>query len=87
MDKLIVTVAPTGNVPTKEMTPYLPVTPEEIALSVLAGVIKARREGVAAAPLVRDESAETSSCCGSKKPAEKPAPKPAAKSSCCSGGD
>lgn len=31
MEKLIVTVAPTGNVPTKEMNPSLPVTPEEIA--------------------------------------------------------
>jgi 3-keto-5-aminohexanoate cleavage enzyme len=31
MDKLIITVAPTGNMPTKEVNPYLPVTPEEIA--------------------------------------------------------
>jgi 3-keto-5-aminohexanoate cleavage enzyme len=31
MDKLVITVAPTGNVPTKEMTPHLPVTPEEIS--------------------------------------------------------
>jgi 3-keto-5-aminohexanoate cleavage enzyme len=31
MDKLVITVAPTGNVPTKEMNPHLPVTPEEIA--------------------------------------------------------
>lgn len=30
MQKLIITVAPTGNVPTKEMNPSLPVTPEEI---------------------------------------------------------
>jgi 3-keto-5-aminohexanoate cleavage enzyme len=28
---LIITVAPTGNVPTKEMNPHLPTTPEEIA--------------------------------------------------------
>ena len=28
---LIITVAPTGNVPTKEQNPHLPVTPEEIA--------------------------------------------------------
>jgi len=33
MDKLVVTVAVTGNVPTKERTPYVPVTPEEIAQS------------------------------------------------------
>ena len=31
MDSLIITVAPTGNVPTREMTLHLPVTPEEIA--------------------------------------------------------
>ncbi|NPV71632.1 MAG: 3-keto-5-aminohexanoate cleavage protein [Firmicutes bacterium] len=34
MNNLIVTVAPTGNVPTKEKTPHVPVTPEEIARSV-----------------------------------------------------
>lgn len=31
MEKLIVTVAPTGNVPTRETNPLLPVTPDEIA--------------------------------------------------------
>jgi 3-keto-5-aminohexanoate cleavage enzyme len=31
MEKLIITVAPTGSVPTQAMTPYVPVTPEEIA--------------------------------------------------------
>lgn len=31
MNKLIITVAPTGNVPTKEMNPHLPVSSEEIA--------------------------------------------------------
>lgn len=31
MEKLIITVAPTGSVPQKKDTPYLPVTPEEIA--------------------------------------------------------
>ena len=34
MDKLIVTAALTGNVPTKELNPHLPVTPEEIAADV-----------------------------------------------------
>jgi len=63
------------------------VTPEEIALSVLAGVVKARREGVAAPQPVAETSAETSSCCGSKKAEVKPEPKPAIKSSCCGGGD
>jgi 3-keto-5-aminohexanoate cleavage enzyme len=31
MEKLIITVAPTGSVPRKKDTPHLPVTPEEIA--------------------------------------------------------
>lgn len=31
MRKVIITVAPTGNVPTKEDNPYVPVTPDEIA--------------------------------------------------------
>jgi len=31
MEKLIITVAPTGNVPTKEINPHLPITPDEIA--------------------------------------------------------
>jgi 3-keto-5-aminohexanoate cleavage enzyme len=34
MDKLIITVALTGNIPTKEMNPNLPVIPEEIAADV-----------------------------------------------------
>jgi 3-keto-5-aminohexanoate cleavage enzyme len=34
MEKLIITVALTGNVPTKEMNPHLPVTAEEIAADV-----------------------------------------------------
>ena len=33
--KLIITVAPTGNVPTREMNPHLPMTPEEIAESAV----------------------------------------------------
>ena len=33
--KLIITVAPTGSVPTREMTPHVPVTPEEIAETAL----------------------------------------------------
>lgn len=31
MEKLIITVAPTGSVPRKKHTPYVPVTPDEIA--------------------------------------------------------
>ncbi len=34
MDKLIITVALTGNVPTKEMNPNVPMTPDEIAADV-----------------------------------------------------
>ncbi len=34
MEKLIITVAPTGNVPTRETDPFLPVTPDEIAEDV-----------------------------------------------------
>ncbi len=34
MDKLVITVALTGNVPTKKMNPNLPVTPAEIAADV-----------------------------------------------------
>ena len=30
MEKLIITVAPTGSVPTKKMTPYIPIAPDEI---------------------------------------------------------
>ncbi|MCC5465372.1 3-keto-5-aminohexanoate cleavage protein [Pelosinus baikalensis] len=36
MEKLIITIAPTGNVPTKSMTPHVPVTPEEIAKDLVA---------------------------------------------------
>jgi 3-keto-5-aminohexanoate cleavage enzyme len=41
MQKLIITVAPTGNVPTKEMNPSLPVAPEEI----LQTAVLCRRAG------------------------------------------
>jgi 3-keto-5-aminohexanoate cleavage enzyme len=36
MDKLIITVAPTGNVPTRQKTPHVPLTPEEIVQDVYA---------------------------------------------------
>lgn len=39
MDKLIVTVAPTGNVPTRDVHPYVPLTPDEIAESEEARVM------------------------------------------------
>jgi 3-keto-5-aminohexanoate cleavage enzyme len=34
MEKLIITVAPTGNVPTRQTNPHLPLTPDEIAADV-----------------------------------------------------
>lgn len=36
MEKLIITLAPTGNVPTKSMTPFVPVTPAEIAKDIIS---------------------------------------------------
>lgn len=36
MEKLIITIAPTGNVPTKAMIPHVPVTPAEIADDIIA---------------------------------------------------
>lgn len=49
------------------------VTPEEIALSVLAGVVKAHRTGVAAPQLVITNNATVSGCCGSTAAEPKPA--------------
>ncbi|MGM9975107.1 MAG: 3-keto-5-aminohexanoate cleavage protein, partial [Clostridiaceae bacterium] len=34
MEKLIVTIAHTGNVPTKALNPHTPVTPEEIVKDI-----------------------------------------------------
>jgi 3-keto-5-aminohexanoate cleavage enzyme len=36
VEKLIITIAPTGNVPTQAMTRYVPVTPAEIADDIIA---------------------------------------------------
>ena len=36
MDKLIITVAPTGSVPTKEMNPHVPISPAEIIETAVA---------------------------------------------------
>ena len=33
-DKIILTLAPTGNVPTKKMNPNVPLTPKDIAKQV-----------------------------------------------------
>ncbi len=43
MEKLIITLAPTGNVPTREMTPHVPLTPAEIA----ADAVKCCQAGAA----------------------------------------
>jgi len=52
VDKLIVSVATTGSWPTKQMTPYVPTTPEEIASSA----IEAWREGASIVHIhVRDD--------------------------------
>lgn len=45
MEKLIITIAPTGNVPTRELTPNVPVTAAEIAADIAA----CQREGAAIA--------------------------------------
>ena len=42
--KVIITVAPTGRMATKAQSPHLPVTPQEIAVSILAELIAARLE-------------------------------------------
>ena len=52
MDKLIINFTPTGMIPTKAMTPYVPVTPEEI----ISEVLESRRFGVSMAHIhARDE--------------------------------
>jgi uncharacterized protein (DUF849 family) len=58
MDKLIINFTPTGMLPTKEMTPHVPVTPEEIANDAL----KAAELGVSIVHLhARDETEEPTS--------------------------
>lgn len=53
MEKLIITVAPTGNVPTVSDNPYLPVTPDQIA----DDICRCRQAGAAIAHLhARDEN-------------------------------
>lgn len=52
MEKLIITIAPTGNVPTKAMTPHVPITPAEIANDIIA----CKQAGAAVAHIhARDE--------------------------------
>jgi uncharacterized protein (DUF849 family) len=57
VDKLIITVAPTGAWPTKEITPYVPIEPEEIA----AEVYQCWQAGAAMAHIhVRDDQQKAS---------------------------
>ncbi len=44
-NKIIFTIAPTGNVPTRQMTPHVPLTPQEIA----ADIYECWKEGAAVA--------------------------------------
>ena len=57
------------------------VTPEEIALSVLAGLVKARRQSIE----VESDKEETASCCGSKTSEKKSDSKIESDDSCCGG--
>jgi 3-keto-5-aminohexanoate cleavage enzyme len=45
LEKLIITIAPTGNVPTRELTPHVPLTAAEIAADIAA----CQKEGAAIA--------------------------------------
>ncbi|MGI6712761.1 MAG: 3-keto-5-aminohexanoate cleavage protein [Bacillota bacterium] len=57
-NKVIITIAPTGNVPTKEINPHLPVTPQEIAEQIYA----CWKEGAAIAHIhARDTSGKPTS--------------------------
>ncbi|MBU5313296.1 3-keto-5-aminohexanoate cleavage protein [Tissierella carlieri] len=54
-EKLIITIALTGNVPTKEINPYTPITVDEI----VEDIIKCRQAGASVAHIhVRDEKGE-----------------------------
>lgn len=58
MEKLIITIAPTGNVPTKENNPYSPLTVDEI----VADIKKCKNLGAAVAHIhVRDENLKPTS--------------------------
>lgn len=58
MEKLIITIAPTGNVPTKELNPYSPLTIDEI----IDDIKKCREAGAAIAHIhVRDENQKPTS--------------------------
>lgn len=58
MEKLIITIAPTGNVPTKAMTPHVPVRPAEIAADIVACYAK----GAAVAHIHARDEQEIPTC-------------------------
>ena len=58
MEKLIITIAPTGNVPTKQMTPYVPLSAEEIADDIVACC----KKGAAVAHIHARDNAGTPTC-------------------------
>ena len=56
--KVIFTIAPTGSLPTKELTPHVPLTPQEIALQVY----ECWKAGASLAiPHARDENGKSTS--------------------------
>lgn len=58
MEKLIITLAPTGNVPTKAMTPHVPVKPAEIANDI----ITCYEKGAAVAHIHARDELENPTC-------------------------
>jgi 3-keto-5-aminohexanoate cleavage enzyme len=73
LEKLIITVALTGNVPTKQMNPNLPVTPEEIASDVArcadagATVFHVHARDEAGKPTLRREAFQAIVACIKRK--------------------
>lgn len=57
-NKIIFTIAPTGSLPTKELTPHVPITPQEIA----AQVYDCWKEGAAVAHLHARDAAGAPTC-------------------------
>ena len=58
MEKLILTIAPTGNVPTKALTPHVPVAPLDIARDIAA----CYERGAAVAHIHARDAAEKPTC-------------------------
>ena len=56
-DKLIINAALTGMVPTKAENPHVPITPEEIAISIVAELIARRRNSPTPLPHMKSAKA------------------------------